>query len=612
MTPPTGRPPRADRAAAPVVAEVFGAAAWQDRLRRKRRLAAIVVGAVVGGAHVAASAAPLVDWPAASPGGGHPFTLNRYGEVRSARWPPPVRAADDPAPAVVVELDSGSDQPPAAHVVVAAPFKPGTRYRVALDAAADAPVRLRWMLRRTGEPYEPLMQRTADVGPGGARLEFTVATYFEADPVDLRLVVLGPRARVTLRRLVVDEFGPVPLGTRPTGAFPPTLFGWHLNKVHDHATWPDAGGGLVRFWDTRTNWRDLAPDPAALRAQDNDAWRRLDRLVDFARSNRPDVELLLTLGQPPRWASASPDASCPYGTGTCGAPATLELWREYVGALARRYKGRIGHWEVWNEPSYRRFFVPKQSLVDLARVARDELRAVDASHRVVSPGFTRWGFGWLANFLEAGGGDHVDAIGFHWYYEGRPEALAPRIANVRELMAMHGLADKLLWNTEGAPRCVVGKVGGGGTACSLPEQRGSDADALVVRALLTMWLNGVDAYAHYTAEGAAGRTVGLIDATTGALTRSGRALQRFRRWIEGATFESLSTWGDGAEAVHAVRVRTPRGPGVVVWREVGGDAPFVVPADWDVDRVEPLWGRARPLPADRVIGVGSAPLFLAR
>jgi hypothetical protein len=66
----------------------------------------------------------------------------------------------------------------------------------------------------------------------------------------------------------------------------------------------------------------------------------LDREVAAARAH--GVEVLALLSQTPEWL----------GGGTHGVvpPTDLEPWREFVGRMARRYRGRIAAYEIWNEP----------------------------------------------------------------------------------------------------------------------------------------------------------------------------------------------------------------------------------------------------------------------
>ncbi|MES8964717.1 glycosyl hydrolase, partial [Cutibacterium acnes] len=161
--------------------------------------------------------------------------------------------------------------------------------------------------------------------------------------------------------------------------------------------------------------------------------------------------ILMTLGQTPQWASKTPGVEGLYGMGASGAPANMEYWRDYVRTLARRYAGRIRYWELWNEPDFQQLYNGSiADMVEMARIARQELKAADPENRLISPGLTTaQGLAWLHRFLSAGGGRYVDAIGFHWYFGDRPESIGAFIDNVHTLLRQHGQDDKPLWNTEG-------------------------------------------------------------------------------------------------------------------------------------------------------------------
>jgi hypothetical protein len=542
-----------------------------------------------------AQAQRVVDWNARETAEAGGWTVNRFGRVKAVRL-------QSERGGLAAALDSGDERVPSAHLVHAVPFVAGHRYRVVLVLAGEAGTRVDVMVRRRDAPYEPMLQRSVELTGSEQTVELDAAWPYTDGAGDIRVVVQQPSARLRLFSLQVDDLGRLPLGTPPPQPFGDLLLGMHVNKLGEHRTWPEIGAGLVRLWDTRTTWKDLAPTPEDFDRQSNEAWQRLDRYVDYVRSNRRDAVVLMTLGQPPRWASASPDASCAYGVGTCGAPASLDAWRHYVRVLAERYKGRIQYWELWNEPNYRRFYVPTRSLVELARVAAEELKAVDPSNRLVSPGFTPWGMGWLENFLRDGGGRFVDIVGFHWYYGDRPEQLAPMIRNVRQTMAQHDASDKPLWVTEGAPHCETRRPG----FCRIGTMTGEEADLVATRAVLTMWLNGVQAYAYYTVEGMAGRSVALLDTKTRRLTSAGRAYAQFGHWMRGARAVGVEDWGRGG---HAVRASGPEGPFVVAWSEAATET-LEVPSGWNVRRYTVLGGPSAQIPGDRVLSVGRAPVLL--
>jgi hypothetical protein len=123
-----------------------------------------------------------------------------------------------------------------------------------------------------------------------------------------------------------------------------------------------------------------------------------------------------------------------------------------VRTIATRYKGRIGAYEIWNEPNLPMFFsgsIPK--MVELTKVANQEIRKIDPSAIIVSPSTTNMerGFKWTLSYLNAGGAALVDVIGFHLYDDNKaPEAMIPKVDSFLKMLRDGGYAGKPLWNTE--------------------------------------------------------------------------------------------------------------------------------------------------------------------
>jgi hypothetical protein len=99
--------------------------------------------------------------------------------------------------------------------------------------------------------------------------------------------------------------------------------------------WPAAGFGTLRVWDSETAWVELEP---AKGVWNFDA---LDATVAAAQTSGVR-DIILELGQTPFWASSQPDfAGDTSGLGASAPPANIQDWRDYVTAVAQRYKGVI-------------------------------------------------------------------------------------------------------------------------------------------------------------------------------------------------------------------------------------------------------------------------------
>lgn len=241
--------------------------------------------------------------------------------------------------------------------------------------------------------------------------------------------------------------------TGSTQGLPRTFFGLHIFYPERLEQWPPIGFGSWRLWDTRgITWADLNPAP--------DAWNLglLDRVVNMGEA--AGVEMLMTLGQTPAWASSRPLEPSPHGPGAAAPPADHEVWARYVEKIVTRYRGRIRAYEIWNEPrlsevdKWRKtqyFFGTAKDLVALSKIAYATIKRVDPDAIVLSPAFDGEAPGEkrLAAFLAAGGGCCFDVLSFHLYPHTTtaPEGLAARTIRLREQLKRAGI-DRPIWNTE--------------------------------------------------------------------------------------------------------------------------------------------------------------------
>lgn len=221
------------------------------------------------------------------------------------------------------------------------------------------------------------------------------------------------------------------------------LFGLHVSDPGSN--WPQVPFSTIRLHDTGTSWREMQP------ARGTWNFSTLDARVDRAISGRREV--LMVLGQTPRWASKRPNEDSYYGPGAAAEPADMMAWRAYVRTLAIRYKGRIRTWELWNEPNVRGFFTGSpQTMVAMAREAYVVLKHIDPKNVVVSPGMAVRTLNspvWLDRYLGLGGGKYLDIVGVHLYVlsRQRPESILGSVSRVRLIMAKHRIS-RPIWNTE--------------------------------------------------------------------------------------------------------------------------------------------------------------------
>lgn len=225
---------------------------------------------------------------------------------------------------------------------------------------------------------------------------------------------------------------------------PRTYFGLHIHRADQGTVWPTVQFGSWRLWDAYVGWAQLEP------AKGKWDFSRLDRYVAMASAE--NVDILLPLAMTPRWASARPDEISPYQPGNVAEPKNISDWTAYVSAVASRYKGRIKHYEVWNEPSdINHYSGNLEKLVQLTCEANRILKAIDPGIKVISPASAGGGrhIDYLNMFLAAGGNRCIDIVGHHFYvFRESPEAMVPLIRKVKRVMKANNVGHLPLWNTE--------------------------------------------------------------------------------------------------------------------------------------------------------------------
>ncbi len=487
-----------------------------------------------------------------------------------------------------------------AHLIYPFRFIKGRTYRIGLYLRAATQARVTVQLRHDAHPWQPAAIRTVQLGAGWQRVELT-GTYLSDVAGTLRIAVQELGAEVYVDDLSISELQGNDFAAASKDAVPDHFFGMHMLKLGTHMQWPALGFRTLRLWDTGTAWRHLQPN--------GPQWdwnatgpRRLDLYVNHALKNDPGARLVYTLGQTPQWASSTPSLVGRYGAGATGMPVDMAHWRDYVRTLANRYRGRITHWELWNEPDFQGFFTGGPArMVELARIAREELMAADPANKLIAPGVSEGqGMAWLNDFLAAHGGRYVDIIAAHWYVGTQPESVLPKLRNLRALVDGYGLGHLPLWVTEGGPGCDSA-AGPCASFAPTPQQiRGTGP-----RTLFTLWAAGAQNFDHYFLE-RPGLLTQLVGSDYKTPTEAGSAWREAVAWLRGAQV------GDAyrvAGKVHVLHLSRNGSPAIVLW----STEPFTdvnLPTAWRASRWRSISGAEGSVPASRRLVLGPEPVML--
>jgi hypothetical protein len=365
------------------------------------------------------------------------------------------------------------------------------------------------------------------------------------------------------------------------------FFGMHVHRAAAGTAWPGVTFSEWRLWDAGVAWPQLEPEPGKWN------FELLDNYVRIAAEHH--VNLLLTLGLTPAWASARPEEPSAYGKGNAAEPRRISDWEKYIRVVASRYRGRIHEYEVWNEPNVKRTFSGSAGeMARLSRTAYRVLKSVDPTMTVVSPSATaEQGVGWLDDFLRHGGCSFADVIGYHFYVTPQPpEAMVTLIGSLRKVLHRRGCDHKPLWNTE--------------SGWAEPKRFSSEeeAAAYLMRTYFLNWLLGVQRCYWYAWDNHNWSTLELT-ARTGEITDAGRAYGIVRQWMLGATLRGCNR---GASGLWTCRLNRARTTTMVLWSE-NGTQTFSIPSSWQTQRML-SWRGESTRPAATII-VGPAPVAVA-
>ena len=73
--------------------------------------------------------------------------------------------------------------------------------------------------------------------------------------------------------------------------------------------------------------------------------------------------------------------------GSHGKPPSPQAWREFIGAMARKYNDKPRYWEIWNEPDIGFFRGTNEQHLEMQRIAYEEIKKADPRQIVMSGSF---------------------------------------------------------------------------------------------------------------------------------------------------------------------------------------------------------------------------------
>ena len=193
------------------------------------------------------------------------------------------------------------------------------------------------------------------------------------------------------------------------------------------------------------------------------AWEKYDRIVELAEEY--GIEILARLDNPPAWSRAAGDA-----TGTLAPPDDFADYGDFVHAVVSRYRGRIKHIQIWNEPNiypeWGEEAVDPEAYTELLKVGYARAKEADPNIVVVSAGLAPTlemgprnlsDLVFLERMYQAGARSYFDVLavmGYGLWTGPTDRRLSPDRTNfsrpqlIRHIMVEHGDEAKPVWIME--------------------------------------------------------------------------------------------------------------------------------------------------------------------
>ncbi len=189
------------------------------------------------------------------------------------------------------------------------------------------------------------------------------------------------------------------------------------------------------------------------------AW--LDVIVDKLRAIGVQPFFSITFGNQLYMPDAPHESAVGYAPLYYG-DEVREAWLAYVRALSAHFRGRVDHWEVWNEPNIPQFWHPRKpcgrEYAELVRITADAVRSAIPAAIIIGGAMSKLDPHFLEESLKAGMAGDIDVFSFHPYQLVPEHNLQNMYDLVRRLLDRYGKGRRIaIWQGEnGCPSQTAG------------------------------------------------------------------------------------------------------------------------------------------------------------
>lgn len=231
-----------------------------------------------------------------------------------------------------------------------------------------------------------------------------------------------------------------------------------------HSLWSVGCETLDRDFAVFSNYKDYLSELGVGYARIQSGWAKteqkkgkydykwLDEIVDGIIEEGVRPWMCLSYGNPVYGAGKGLGAQIFTDT------ESMEAWKKYVAATVKRYKGKVGAYEIWNEPNLASGVNSPQMYADLMIATAEVIREVDPDAKILAlslAGTTvprKIGFakGFFEAVEKAGRFDLMDYITYHAYYTN-PDECRGLVGMLQELVDKYCPQVRLLQGESGCP-----------------------------------------------------------------------------------------------------------------------------------------------------------------
>jgi hypothetical protein len=219
----------------------------------------------------------------------------------------------------------------------------------------------------------------------------------------------------------------------------------------------------VRWIRQQIPWSDIEVEAKGdFETEYGSTWAKYDRFIDLA--NEYGIQILARLDSPPNWSRTDNRVHN-------RPPDNFEDYGDFVEAFVTRYKGKVSHFQIWNEPN----IFPEWGwqaadaggYATLLRVAWERAKAANPEAVIVAAalaptlgtedGYNENDLVYLQKLYDAGGGRYFDVMSAMGYslWSGPLDRRAEfdrvnlsRVRLIRDVMVRNGDERKPLWIAE--------------------------------------------------------------------------------------------------------------------------------------------------------------------